>query len=174
VYSFAYWSGPMETAWPHLFISTDCHTRINIAPSSLFRQAGHWDRKPERATFHVDHVAGVDQWDGRPHSAFGLMLVVWTDPQSGASSSFASEAEKSTFPWPLGHGTIQYAHRGPHSIFRANARCGSTCEKAGCTRRDLVGLGRASPYVESDMVKSVNLHTIRTCGFARWPYIGRL
>jgi len=72
----------METAWPHLFISTDCHARINIAPSSLFRQAGHWDRKPERATFHVDHVAGIDQWDGRPHSAFGQTLVVRTDPQT--------------------------------------------------------------------------------------------
>jgi len=77
----------METAWPHLFISTDCHARINIAPSSLFRQAGHWDRKPERATFHVDHVTGIDQWDGRPHSAFGQTLVVRTDPKMTLTGS---------------------------------------------------------------------------------------
>ena len=63
----------------------------------------------------------------------------------------------------------------PILIFsRASARCESTCEEAGWPRRDLVQLRRASPYGESDIVRSVTLQRISAWFLAAWPYVGRL
>jgi len=76
----AYWSGPIETTWPHKIFLTYCHVRVIIGPSSMFRTAGRWDSKPECAPVDMDDVASIDQWDARPHSAFEETRLVRTDP----------------------------------------------------------------------------------------------
>jgi len=59
-------------------------------------------------------------------------------------------------------------------FFRASARRGSSCEKAGWPRRVLARLRRTSPYSESDMVRSVTLQRISACVLAALVYVGRL
>jgi len=58
--------------------------------------------------------------------------------------------------------------------FRTSARCGITSEKAASTRRDLVRLGRTSPFEESHMFRSVTSQCIYVCVPAAWPYFEHL
>jgi len=97
------------------------------------------------------------------------------DPPCRQATTIIDEISITQVPWTLGQVLSNMRIGAPILMFfRASARCGSTCEKAGWPRKDLARLRRTSPYGESDMVRSVTLQRISACVLAAWPYVGRL